>query len=313
MGNRTSTFPEEDEGRYVASIDNRNEDRLRAQNERNRQSYDDASDNCEKSENGYKSARSEDEKSVDGEEKSDYHDANRGNEEEKREKAASKGFARMPNTDSLVANAPLTKTALEDETLHVLRDYLKSGEFDRDTLEEEDVANFSITTSRYVKERTRYRQNLLEDSGMGDRETYYDRVYNEEEFYALANEFFKSVVTEAQTMASEDGSKNIKMHSKTVSWVKRAAGLQRPYDPLEHPAYMSESDEGETDAEDAGPRRLTRGMARNTRVKRREERWQKETEGLRALSDAIEGLEKERGEPFPESRRFVSSTKTLTI
>jgi hypothetical protein len=138
-------------------------------------------------------------------------------------------------------------------------------------------------------------------------------VYKEEEFYALANEFFKTVVTEAQTMASEDGSKNIKMHSKTVSWVKRAAGLQRPYDPLEHAAYMSESDEGETDAEDAGPRRLTRGMARNTRVKRREERCQKETEGLRALSDAIEGLEKERGEPFPESRRFVSSTKTLTI
>jgi hypothetical protein len=200
-------------------------------------------------------------------------------------------------TAHIIANAPLTKTALDESTLKVLGNYLRSGNFARSTLEEEEFALFSYKTSQYTSERTRYRQDLL-----GDDEELYDRVYSEEEYYALGNEFYKKVVTESQDMA---GGPKIQMHNKTVNWVKKAAGLQRPYDPLEH--HLSDSDGGETDETNAAPRRrLTRGMARNTIVKRGQERMRKEAEGVSALAMAVQELEKERGRPFPSSKIVVS-------
>jgi hypothetical protein len=204
-------------------------------------------------------------------------------------------------TTQLVANAPITKTALDEETLQVLKTYLSSGDFANDTLEDDEVEIVSIATSRYANERTRYRQNLLEEAEMGDGETFYDRVYKEEEFYALANEFFKNVVTESQAVAG-----GTQMHSKTVNWVKRAAGLQRPYEKEQQP-YLSDSGEGKAEATDGAPRRLTRGSARTARDKRREERARKETEGVRAILEVIEELEKERGDSsLPKSKRLVS-------
>jgi hypothetical protein len=95
------------------------------------------------------------------------------------------------------------------------------------------------------------------------------------------------------------------MHSKTVNWVKRAAGLQRPYEKEQQP-YLSDSGEGKAEATDGAPRRLTRGSARTARDKRREERARQETEGVRAILEAIEELEKERGDSLPKSKRLVS-------
>ena len=138
-------------------------------------------------------------------------------------------------------------------------------------------------------------------------------MYGEEENYAFANEFFKHTVNESQDLA---GGPRIQMHNKTVNWVKKAAGLQRPYDPLEHQQSLnlSDSDEGETVEPKASPRRrLTRGMARNTRVKRRQERIRKETEGINALAAAVQEIEEERGESFPSSKRFVSLYSSLLL
>jgi hypothetical protein len=199
-----------------------------------------------------------------------------------------------------------TKTALDEGTLKILKDYLESRQFEKETLEEDDVVELSIQTCQYANERTRYRQNLLEDTDMADSETFYDRVYKKEEFYALANEFLQTVSYEVHAIAEDS---DTQIDTKTLRWVKRAAGLQRPYDPLDHqqPNPVVDSEVGDSDTSCIAPRRLTRGMARNTRVKRREKKRKKETEGLTALTAAIQELERDRGGAFPETSRPVSA------
>jgi hypothetical protein len=217
-----------------------------------------------------------------------------------------------------LSNNTSTKANLDDATLQTIKNYLKAGSV-RESLEEEEVVMTAIKTSLYANERTRYRQNLLEGSDMEEEKTVYGRVYKEEENYALGNKFFKTVIDGSveQTGDAADAASNLSgysakpflMDKRTVAWLKRAAGLQRPYDPLDQQTYMSDEDEGETDVIDsksAAPRRLTRGKARNIRVKRREDRIRQENQGLNALMEAITELEKERG-PFPKSKRFVSS------
>ena len=203
---------------------------------------------------------------------------------------------------------PKGNKKLDNPTLHAIKTYLNRPHLWKDTLEEEDVTNFSLKTSRYANERTRYRQNLLEDEDFVLGETFYDRVYREEESYALANDFFRNVVHEASLLAQvEEG---VIVEKRTVNWLKKAAGLQRPYDPLD-PQQQQQKASG-SDSENSGvetsntPRRMTRGKARNIRVQRRLERVKQETQGLRDLVGAISELETERGEKFPESKRFVS-------
>lgn len=212
---------------------------------------------------------------------------------------------------------PKGNKKLDNPTLQAIKTYLNRPHLWQDALEEEDVTNFSLKTSRYANERTRYRQHLLEDEDMVLGETFYDRVYREEESYALANDFFRNVVHEASLLAQEEEDQQHVMEKRTINWLKKAAGLQRPYDPLDpqqqqQKAYGSDSGDelegagGIDETTGTAPRRMTRGKARNIRVQRRLERIKQETQGLRDLVGAISELETERGEKFPESKRFVS-------
>ena len=202
-----------------------------------------------------------------------------------------------------------SRRSLDDATLEAIKTFLQTEKGWKDHLDDEDVVSFSVQSSRYANERTRYRQNLLEGSDMDEGETSFDRVYKEEENYALGNEFFKQVVRSSQSLAESSAlSGKFQMHKRTVNWLKRAAGLQRPYDPLEHQGNQSDSDDVETDGGgDTAPRRLTRGMVRNTRYKRRQEKIRQETQGIRDLLSAIEGLEIERGLPFETTSKLVST------
>ena len=200
-------------------------------------------------------------------------------------------------------------SVLDEATLQAIKTVLSQGA-QEDTLDEDEVAMNAVKTSRYANERTRYRQNVLEGSDQ-EEETFYARVYREEESYALSNEFFKSVTNEAQNQAAaeiNDDSDDFQMDKRTLNWLKRAAGLVRPYDPMDtyESKYLSEDDEpeGDTDSGDkqAAPRRMTRGLARSTRVKRREQRIRIENQGLTALMEAVLDLESERG-PFVEKEQ----------
>jgi hypothetical protein len=214
------------------------------------------------------------------------------------------------------------KSTLDDTTLQAIKNYLTQG-ITQDVLEEEEVTMNAVKTSRYANERTRYRQNVFEGlfDPEGEDETSYERVYRKEESYAIANDFFKSVTLEAQQRYIDsmegDDAEDFEMDRRTLNWLKKAAGMVRPYDPLDTEQQrpnLSEDEELEGDGEEsegdnkpppltsAAPRRMTRGLARSTRVKRREERIRIETQGLTALMEAIGELESERG-PFQEKKR----------
>ena len=237
-----------------------------------------------------------------------------------------------------------TKKNLNQPTLEAMEKYLKSGKFFDDSLEYEEVGAFASKIHRYTVERTRLRRGLIFQDGAienGDDpnadinpiiitaedaadELLYNQVYQREEFYAVATDFSKTMVDGAHDMAGS----NFISHSKTVNWLKRAAGMQRQYDPYDQTTskrrqnislhhqeqqsqaggvYSEESEDGEeeiiTASADSGgggdgtlaPKRLTRRRVRMTRKKRRQERLDKETENFRILADVVGELEKQSG------------------
>lgn len=232
-----------------------------------------------------------------------------------------------------ISKQPPGKKNLNEPTLKVVQTYLLTGDFLNEPLEYEEVAAFDLKIHRYTDERTRLRQGLVfsNTTNRGSpvdtdtaEERLYDQVYEEEEFHAVAVDFTKTVAAEASDMA---GSSFI-MNTKTFNWLKKAAGLQRAYDPYGPPqtqppqhqlfkpidpqhqnqsysqtsnyTFPDDSDDGEveapvegTDENGGAPSRLTRRRVRMTRKRRRQERIEKETEGLRILSEVVQELEKE--------------------
>lgn len=231
---------------------------------------------------------------------------------------------------------PPGKKNLNDATLKAVQTYLLTGDFLKEPLEYEDVDAFALRIHRYTDERTRMRHGALDSTAThrGGRlvdadaaeERLYSQVYEEEEFHAVAADFVKTVAAEASDMAGG----SFILHTKTYNWLKRAAGLQRAYDPYGPPTTQppqhqlfqpvdpqqqhlnqshdqhsqaglsDDSDDGEAEASTAmdegtgeAPRRLTRRRLRMTRKKRRQERLERETEGLRILSEVVQELEKD--------------------
>ncbi|VEU42303.1 unnamed protein product [Pseudo-nitzschia multistriata] len=221
---------------------------------------------------------------------------------------------------------PLRKN-LNDDTLIAIQNYLKSGDFYNNTLEYEEVAYFSSKIHRYTIERTRGRQGLLFQDGtiqngddlQGDiepiviteedaaEELVYNQVYQKEEFHAVAMEFSKAVMDGALQMAKP----TFVWHNKTANWLKRAAGMQRQYDPYETgenqqsrhlgSTYSEDSDDGEGETAngnsngggDIATKRVTRRRVKLTRYKRRQERFQKENENFRIISEVALELSKQ--------------------
>ena len=202
---------------------------------------------------------------------------------------------------------------LNEVTLTAIERYLTSGRCFSDTLEYEEVAAFALKIHRYAVERTRGRQGLLFRDGTiqnGDdenvkidtivmtdediaQEHLFHQIYQKEEYHAVATKFSKTVTEGCHTM----GEPGFVLHTKTANWLKRAAGMQRQYDPYEkddnqtytqhnRPVYSEESDEGlEFEAGGMRERRLTRRRVQMNRKKMRLERLERQNENFRILSE----------------------------
>jgi len=273
---------------------------------------------------GYTGNKKSDDEAEDDDDVNETNNNKRNNDDDDETNKESKKIKKNP-----------TRKNLNQPTLEAMEKYLKSGKFFDGTLEYEEVAAFASKIHRYTVERTRLRRGLLFQEGgieNGDDhnvdinpiiiskedaadELLYNQVYQREEFYAVAAEFSKTMVDGAHDMAGS----NFISHAQTVNWLKRAAGMQRQYDPYDQSTtrgrqkftrhhsqqlqagYSDESEdggEGETtvgavvDGGGDGPRRLTRRRVRMTRKKRRQERVEKETENFRILADVVGDLEK---------------------
>ena len=189
-----------------------------------------------------------------------------------------------------------TNNSLDENTLSALREYLLSKEYSI-PLDEEKVMEFTTTTHRTATDRTRYRRNIAEDFEVSvNRDSLYDQIYHEEECIAMASRFFKDLVQGVSTKLQD-----IDLDSRTLTWLKRACGLQKTHNRLDHNVGYSSGDSEEGENVATG-RRLTRGVKKE----RRKERLRKESEGISIFMEAIQEIERERKQPFRSNMQSVS-------
>lgn len=178
-----------------------------------------------------------------------------------------------------------TRYNSKEVTLKVLCDFLKSKECVAGYLDEEKIMGFTHSIHRDATDRTRLRKNLVEDfEALKDRDAVYDRIYKEEEQFALASHVFHELIEIAAQKAA------IKVDNRTVNWLKRASGLHKPNDPLldQNHDYLSDLEE---EGEEGPGRRVTRGAKKE----RQKQRMREQSEGLSIFIDAIKDIEIERG------------------
>lgn len=192
---------------------------------------------------------------------------------------------------------PTGRVNLEEASLEAIVNYIKSKDYIRGDFDEDEVVAFTHATHRHAENRTKYRKNL---ALIGDNQKdAHDRIYQEEEYFSLADGFFRDLVDGASEKAGFD------IENRTLTWLKRAAGLQKPNDPLEKTmGYYSESEE---EVGGDGRRRT-----RRAKKEKRKQLLEKEHEGLSIFADAINEIEEERGEKFATYVPTVSQIVALS-
>ncbi|CAB9499310.1 PHD and ring finger domains 1 [Seminavis robusta] len=187
---------------------------------------------------------------------------------------------------------------LDKSTVKSIRSYL--NDFDPTTaLDEDDICNLMIKTDRNVEYRARYYSNPLDD--LMDEDQMYKEFHKEEEEYLVGHDFVKAM------SKSLYASRNRGLDKRTLNWVKRAAGLKRPDYHSPHSALgRDDEDSDDNDGKRKAPRRYTRGMARTTRIKKKEEFAFMDNLGLKSLLDAVEEMEPTAG-PYPVPFECIQS------
>jgi hypothetical protein len=205
----------------------------------------------------------------------------------------------QPHAGSSLNGSRARTNNLDESTLTTIRDYLISKDYAAQPLEEEKVMEFTITTHRNATDRTRYRRNLAEDFEVSrGRDNVYDLIYQEEEYFSMASNFFKDLVNGASVKEGGFG-----LDSRTLTWLKRACGLQKPHDPLDQ-----NLDDFSDDSEEVEPVATGRRLTRGVKKERRKEKMRKETEGISIFMEAIQEIERERKQPFKSNIQSVSTT-----
>jgi hypothetical protein len=198
---------------------------------------------------------------------------------------------------------------LNEDTLKMVKSYLQSdqGEY----LDEDAIAVRILRMDRVTSERVRFHHDPCEDSEEeNDAASALRKAYQAAEEYTIALDFYKKVVAGVQ-----EKNPDTPLDKRTLNRLRKAMGLQNRNDLWETTAGQQGEKSDESD-DDAGsqpskkgpkPRRLTRGMARSTRIRKQEERVTRENMDLDALMSAVMDLEEEFG-PIPESTSRVSTT-----
>jgi len=249
---------------------------------------DDANDNDR--ENGEQANDSDQNDSGDGDEVINAPQTNK----RRPKKGEKKGAKDDDNDDDFPPHVP---DHLDRKTLKGVRAYLRNFDLDTaggGTLDEDEVANTMIKLNRNVDHRIRYYSNPLDD--MIDEENMVADFKKEELEYLVGHEFMKELAAALQDRKRRKG-----LDKRTLTWVKRAAGLNRKDYHSAHSAVGRE----ETDSDQEGgrkgrvaPKRYTRGVAQRVRDKKKEEFIFKDNIGIKSLLDAIGELEGECG-PYP--------------
>ena len=174
---------------------------------------------------------------------------------------------------------------LHEKTLEALSSYLLAR---KEHLDEDLLANHMVHTYMVAADRIRhveFGQDSEEEEGLDD-------VYRQEEDKALAQEFFKQAVIVAQ--------ESVPLDKRTIKWIRKEMGLITRKDEalLKKNRRLNEQTNHSEVSGEQPTKRLTRTQARNTRVKKREERSVKENEGLKHLFAASQELEKSLGNHF---------------
>lgn len=188
---------------------------------------------------------------------------------------------------------------IDEETLQVIKQTLQETKF-KAVLDDDEIVARMYKADRNADQRMRYESNSLEYEAI-DQTLLYRHLYKEEEEYLVGHDFFKEIQSEAQ-----DARKGA-LDKRTLNWVKRAAGLHKSH----HYPNAGGRQNSKGDSEDGArprsllPRRYTRGMARNTRIKKKEEQIFKENLGLKCLLEVVEELEPTNG-PYPVPLECVS-------
>jgi hypothetical protein len=198
----------------------------------------------------------------------------------------------------------------------MLKSYLQSNQ--SEYLDEDAIAVRILRIDRVASERVRFHHDLCEDSEEeNDAASALQKAYQAAEEYTLALDFYKKVVADVQ-----EKNPDTPLDKRTRNWLRKAVGLQNRNDLWETTTAGQQGERSdESDDDDAAsqpfekgpkPRRLTRGMARSSRIRKQEERMNRENMDLAALILAVTDLEAEFG-PFPESNSLVSYTCAFLI
>ena len=196
--------------------------------------------------------------------------------------------------------------------MQTIRNFLKEDVV-RDTLDEDAITQRLVQTDQIASERARHLKGpTREDAEDYDEEEKARRVgqlYKEEEEYSLAQEIYKEAIAESNAAETYD--------KRTFNWLRKGIGLPRRNELWETAGrrlqsfFQDNSDDSDDDSGGQNVKRLTRGMARTTRMKKREERVYRENQELDALLDAVKDLEDQFGtfgKPTTTERTSGSTT-----
>jgi hypothetical protein len=177
----------------------------------------------------------------------------------------------MPLDGSTFEQSKSRPSYLKNDELKILHEYVKSRATKlHDGLDEDAIGIRMVRTDQVVKERARCTADPEADSEEEEERISQAASYQKEMEFLLKQDFFKQV-------AKDTNAANF--HKRTMYWLKKEMGLSRRSEvrdllgrraSLE--AKAGSGDETDDEGNRKGRRRLTRTMARNTRIKKREDR-----------------------------------------
>jgi hypothetical protein len=197
------------------------------------------------------------------------------------------------SNDNDVAVRP---TQLNEGELELVHSYLKRHVTKlQDELDDDAVALRMLRMDRLAKQRVKLVQDVEADSEEEESRVVQSDAYRQEMDFITRHDFYKQVTHFTKSSNFET--------KKTMSWFKKRLGLHRTKPSnatLAKGGNGSQEGSCESDGNDDDhstsqrqrKRRLTRGMARDSRVKKREERQTaKESWGLKSLSAAADDVD----------------------